>query len=132
VRTDLEAMAKRRKSQPPKPEPVTRPGPPPAELAELPPPPADPLEAAAYVHRALMITFFDAARDTKIGARERRKELRTIAAAASKSFPDARRWEAVQLIKSHQAALDRTKAARRGMATLEPLPEEPADADDGT
>lgn len=104
------------------------PAPPPKELAELGAAAADPLEAQSQIYRALVLSFMDAAKDEELSPRERRKEMRTIAAAAAKVFPDARRWEAVQLIKEHQDALEHAKV-RRG-AKLEPIPDPPElDAD---
>jgi membrane-bound lytic murein transglycosylase B len=103
------------------------PAPPPKGLLELGETPDDPLAAQALIHKALLISFFDAAKDPDLSARERRKEMRTIAASAAKVFPDARRWEATQMIKQHQAALDNAKA-RRG-AKLEPVPPKKVDAD---
>lgn len=135
-------MARGRKKSKPKPRAKPRakksaapaklkseiPAPPPKELAELGIAAEDPLEAQHQIYRALVISFMDAAKDDELSPRERRKEMRTIAAAAAKVFPDARRWEAVQLIRDHQDALEHAKV-RRG-AKLEPMPDPPeVDAD---
>ena len=104
-----------------KPKPVAdTPSAPPATLAEFTNAPTDPLEAQAQLHRMLVLTAYDAATDVNISPRERRKELRTITSAAAKLLPDARRWEAEQLIKADRAAIEQRASEKRG-AKLERL-----------
>ncbi len=93
---------------------------PPKALEDLEPPPTDSLEANAYAHRVMMLSLYDAARDATISAKDRRKELRTIASAAAKLTPTTKIWEAVKFIKADRAELD-AKKAERG-AKLEPRP----------
>jgi hypothetical protein len=98
-----------------------QPSAPPAEVAAIAAKvPTDPLEAMHAAHRLLLETMFDAARDPDITPAERRKELRTIAAAAVKLVPDSRRWESDQLIKEDRHILEKKAAERRG-AKLERL-----------
>lgn len=104
----------------PKPK-VEQPGPPPAALADFKTPPTDPLEANAELHRMLVISAYDAATDEGISPRERRKEIRTITASAAKLMPDARRWQAEQLIKEDRRELEKKASEKRG-AKLEPRP----------
>lgn len=99
----------------------------PRELAELGPPPADPLAANAWAHRATLLAMHNAVIDPKITERERRKEIRSLAAAAAKLMPDTRRWEAEQLIRSDREEIDRKEGDRHG-AKLEPLPPREGDA----
>jgi hypothetical protein len=113
---------------PPRPQIATRP-------AEKPEPPSkvlleladkmanakDTLEAATYLFHAVIASGAEALRDGQISAAARRKELRTIAAAADKLQPDARRFEAEQTIKRHRAELDSRRASKKG-ATMEPRP----------
>lgn len=101
--------------------PSETPSAPPAELAALGAPPDDALAAQAWAHRAVILTMYDAARDTQLPPRERRKELRVLAASAAKLMPNARRWEAEQLIKSDRADLEQRESTKHG-ARLEPRP----------
>jgi hypothetical protein len=103
-------------------EAAATPGAPPAELKELGPPPADdPLKMQAWLHQVLVVSAFDVARDEKLSPRERRKELRTIAASAAKLMPRARLLQAEQLILEDRAQLEKKAHERRG-AKLEALP----------
>lgn len=94
---------------------------PPTAIADMPPPPEDPLAAQAYAHHMLMMMLHNAATDTKISDRERRKEMRTIAASAAKLMPRARLHAAEQRVLRQVAELERKARDRRG-AKLEPLP----------
>lgn len=78
----------------------------------------DNLEMQALVHAALCASVADVMQDPTISAAERRRELRTISAAAAKSFPYRRLYEAEQLIKADAAKIDARMRERRG-ATLE-------------
>lgn len=91
---------------------------PPPELTALGSPPDDPLEAQAWLHRVMVLSAFDAARDTRISDRERRRELRTISSSAAKLLPHAKLWEAVKLIKADRAELDAKQRGRRGAAVV--------------
>jgi len=91
---------------------------PPPELTALGSPPDDPLEAQAWLHRVMILSAFDAARDTRISDRERRRELRTISSSAAKLLPHAKLWEAVKLIKADRAELDAKQRGRRGAAVV--------------
>lgn len=82
---------------------------------------SDTLEAATFLFHAVIASGAEALRDPSISAAARRKELRTIAAAADKLQPDARRFEAEQTIKRHQQNLEARKANRQG-AKLEKRP----------
>lgn len=95
-----------------------QPGPPPTALAEFTTPPSDPLKANAELHRMLVVSAYDAASDPELSPRERRKEIRTITASAARLLPDARRWEAEQMIKSDRADIEK-KASERRTAKLE-------------
>jgi len=95
--------------------------PPPAALVALGTPPDDPLAAQSWLHRAMVVSAHDAMNDGTISAKERRRELRTISAAAARLMPDARRWEAEQLILSNQRELEAKAKAKRG-AKLEAAP----------
>jgi hypothetical protein len=94
---------------------------PPAALVELGLPPADPLAAQEWLYRANILSAHDAMNDSTISAKERRRELRTISASASRLMPDARRWQAEQLILSNQKELEAKAKSKRG-AKLEPAP----------
>lgn len=118
---------------PPPPEPGTIPG---APTAKHPPPPelvaiadelakvTDPLQGNALAHKALLASMKDVLLDESLTPTARRKELRTIAAAAKELLPDSRRWEVDQLIKQDRAEVEAKARARRG-APLEPVPLEP-------
>jgi hypothetical protein len=99
-----------------------QPSAPPAALADFKTPPKDPLAAQAELHRMLVVSAYDAASDGKITAEQRRKEIRTITASAAKLFPDARRWEAEQVIKADRRELEKKASERRG-AKLVPRPQ---------
>lgn len=117
-------MTRARKKAPAKTSAVKQadaPSQPPLALREFKTPPSDPLQANAELHRMLVLSAYDAATDETITARERRKEIRTITAAAAKLMPDARRWEAEQLIKADRRELEQRSADKRG-AKLVPLP----------
>ena len=86
----------------------------PAALAEFKKPPTDPLQMQFEMYRMLVISAYEAATDTKITSATRRKEIRTITASAAKMFPDARRWEVEQLIKSDRAAIEKRASEKRG------------------
>lgn len=94
---------------------------PPKSLSDMPSPPADPLEAQAYAYRMLMESLHNAAKDPKISERERRKEMRTIAASAAKLLPRVRVYQAEQLILADRAELEK-KTHERQWARLEPEP----------
>ncbi len=108
------------------------PPPPPAPTREAPAPPppelvaiskriaasTDNLEQQSLVHSALCASIADVLADPNITAADRRRELRTISAAAAKSFPYKRLYEAEQLIKADRAELDNRRAQRAG-ATME-------------
>jgi len=94
---------------------------PPADLASLGPPPDDPLAGTAYAHRVMMISLYDAAKDDTISSRERRKELRTIAAAAAKLVPRSRVHKAEQIVLGNKAELE-IKAREQRTAKLEKRP----------
>lgn len=106
------------------------PGSPNAAAPPQPPPPelvaiskriaatSDNLEMQALVHAALCASIADVLADDKISAAERRRELRTISAAAAKSFPYRRLYEAEQLVKADAAALE-VRKRERSAAVLE-------------
>lgn len=102
-------------------EAAATPAPPPKELKDLGPPPEDPLQQQAYLYKVLVMSAYDVARDEKLSPRERRKELRTISAAAQKLMPRARLAEAEARVLGYQAEIDKKARERQG-AKLEPLP----------
>lgn len=106
---------------PPAPRSVAdTPAPPPSELTAIgAPPPGDSLAQNAWAHEVVIAAMHDAMVDPNISPRERRKELRTLAAAAARLQPDTRRWEAEQLIRRDRAELEQLESDRRG-AKLEP------------
>lgn len=75
------------------------------------------------MHKMLIASLHDAAVDPSISSTVRRKEMRTISAAAAKLMPRARLWEAEQLIKRDRKELEELKT-RRG-AKLEARPPRP-------
>jgi hypothetical protein len=91
----------------------------PPELVALGEPPSDPLEVQAYLLKALAISARECMTDERMTPSARRKELRTIAGAATKLVPKSRIFEAEQTIKSDRAALEQRK---RTGAKLEPVP----------
>ncbi len=97
---------------------------PPKTLAELGPPPADALEANKWAHVAMLFALHDVATDKEISARERRKEMRTIAAAIAKLTPTAEIQEGVEIVRRSREEIERKRA--RG-ATLEPRPKRKPD-----
>jgi hypothetical protein len=101
--------------------PSEQPSAPPPGLIELGDPPSDSLAAQAWLHRAMIVSAHDAMNDSTISASTRRRELRTIATAAEKLMPDARRYEAEQLIKRDAAEIEsRRKARARAAAERRP------------
>lgn len=116
---------------PPPPPPAPSPGstreppqPPPPELVAISEQIAkssDPLERQALVHAALCASIADVLADTKISAAERRRELRTISAAAAKSFPYRRLYEAERIVKRHERELEDRRRDKAG-AKLEDRP----------
>lgn len=116
--------------------PPPRPMPPSTSSATAPPsppPPAlvalagkieqstDPLERQTLAHAACLASMADVLADTTISAAERRRELRTIAAAAARLFPYARLYQAEQAVKQQRAELENRKRTRAG-AKLEKRP----------
>lgn len=93
----------------------------PKSLEQFTDPPTDPLEAQASLYRMLVLSAYDVAKDKFLTSANRRKELRTIIAAAAKLFPESRRWEVDQLIRSDREAIDKRASEKTG-ATLEPMP----------
>lgn len=91
---------------------------------ELGPPPADTLQQQAYLYKLLVLSAYDVARDKKLSPKERRKELRTTAAAAQKLMPRARLAEAEARVMGFQAEIEKKARDRHG-AKLEPLPAPP-------
>lgn len=101
--------------------PVDKPAPPPQSIVDLGAPPDDPLAAQAWLHKVLIASAADAAIDPDISAKERRKELRTISAAAAKLVPHSRLFEAEQMIKRDRAMLEAKTRTKQG-AKLRPIP----------
>jgi hypothetical protein len=124
--TPKPAPKRPRAPKPPPPPRVTVPAAPPKVLADFEPPPDDELAAEAYLHRSLMASYYDAMQDKNLSPRERRKEMRTIAAAAAKAMPRRRLYEAEQLAKRVAEGLEVKEKQKRG-AKLVPRP--PRDAD---
>lgn len=89
-------------------------------------PPEDPLAAEAWTHALMIAQLAHAAVDPELTPDQRRREVRTIAAAAAKLMPRRRLYEAEQLVKSNLRALTEAKA-RRG-AKLERRPRTGAEA----
>lgn len=120
---ELEAELEAAPPPPPPPprSPSEQPSPPPAALVQLGDPPKDPLAAQEWLHRAMILSAHDAMIDENISPATRRKELRTISAAAAKLLPHARLYQAEQLIKSDRDELERRRVQRAG-ATLERRP----------
>lgn len=116
----------------PPPAPPAAEAPPPdrasAELVALGEPPADPLAAQAWLHRAMVKATRDAILDPNLSAADRRKELRAFAKVAATLLPDARRFEAEELIKAKLMPAEMKRA--RG-PELEPIPDV-IEIDDGS
>lgn len=93
----------------------------PKSLEQFTEPPSDPLEAQASLYRMLVLSAYDVAKDKFLTSANRRKELRTIIAAAAKLFPESRRWEVDQLIRQDREAIDK-RASEKAGATLEQMP----------
>lgn len=100
---------------------VEMPSAPPESLAVLGAPPSDPLEANFWAHRVTLLAMHDAAIDHELSPRERRKEIRTLAASAAKLLPHARIWEALQELRAGRAEIERKASEKRG-AKLEARP----------
>ncbi len=83
----------------------------------------DPLQGNALAHRALLASMADILIDESLTPAQRRKELRTTAAAAKDLLPDARRAEVDRLIKEDRQILEAKSRQRKG-AKLEPVPDE--------
>lgn len=98
-----------------------KPAPPPKSIVDLGSPPEDPLAAQAWLHKVLIASAADAAIDPDISAKERRRELRTISAAAAKLVPDVRRYEAEQTVLRARKSLEAKVRAKQG-AKLRPIP----------
>jgi len=79
-----------------------------------PPPEGDPLAMQSWLHRMIIASAAWTATDTKISSKDRRRELRTIAAAAAKLLPHSRLYEAEQLIKRDRLELERRRRDRAG------------------
>jgi hypothetical protein len=97
------------------------PAPPPAGFSSMPPPPKDPLAVQQWVGQALAFAIDDTLRDPKLSPRERRKELRTNAAAYAKTVPDMRRWQAEQRAKKFRERLEE-RASKKGSPPLTTIP----------
>lgn len=106
---------------PPPLPPAAKPAPPPQTIAELGPPPADPLAANAWAHRMTLLTMHDAAIDPDLSPRERRKEIRTLAASAAKLIPQSRLFEAESIARGMKADVEAKASEKRG-AALVPRP----------
>ncbi len=100
---------------------ATKADPVPKSLEQFEQPPDDPLAAQASLYRMLVLSAYDVAKDKGLSSATRRKELRTIIAAAAKLFPESRRWEVEQLIRQDREAIDK-RASEKAGATLEPMP----------
>lgn len=98
-----------------------KPSKPPQTIVDLGAPPDDPLAAQAWLHKVLIMSAADAAIDPEISAATRRRELRTIAAAAAKLMPDTRRYEAEQTVLKARRALEAKVRAKQG-AKLRKVP----------
>ena len=83
-------------------------------LVALGEPPDDPSAAMEWLHRTLVVSAKDAISDTSISAATRRRELRTIAAAARAVYPDASRWKLAQLIQADRDEVEQKRRARAG------------------
>lgn len=120
---------------PPPVMPSERASPVPEWVATLGPVPEDPLAAQYWLYRANVMSAHGALKDDTISEATRRKELRTISASASRLMPDARRWEAEQLVKKHRAELEAKATAKAGAKLVDvdddpPDPAPPASTDD--
>lgn len=93
----------------------------PKSLEQFKDPPSDPLHAQAELYRMLVLSAYDAARDPDLSAEDRRKELRTITAAAAKLFPESRRWEVEKLIRQDREAIDK-RASEKAGGSIEIMP----------
>ena len=101
--------------------PSEQPSKPPQSILDLGAPPPDPLAAQAWLHKVLIASAADAAIDPDISPATRRKELRTISAAAAKLVPHSRLYEAEQLILNDRKQLE-AKVRSRVSAKLKPIP----------
>lgn len=109
---------------PPPPLPAQKPSAtgskPSARLVALGEPPDDPLDGVLWLHRMIVLSAHECAHDPDLTARERRKELRTIALVAERLVPKRRIREAEKKILDENAALE-AKRVTRG-AKLEARP----------
>jgi hypothetical protein len=109
------------------PEPIRQleePSEPPPTMVALGPPPLSERESQRWGHRLLMLQVHDTMLDNTISRATRRKEVRTILAAASRLYPDAARAEVASIIDEDRAQLAARQRAK-AKAKLEPRP--PAD-----
>lgn len=118
----------------PPPMPGEAPSPVPEWVDGLGPVPEDPLAAQYWLYRANVMSAHGALKDNTISEATRRKELRTISASASRLMPDARRWEAEQIVKKHRAELEAKATAKTGAKLVDlddaTTPAKPATDDD--
>lgn len=109
----------------PMPPPPTRsaesPSAPPESLVANGPPPDNAAAMQAWGYRALNLQAHEAMMDSSISQATRRKEVRTILAAAARLYPDAARYELAELIKRDERELGERKRARAA-AKLEARP----------
>lgn len=99
-----------------------QPSAPPESLVANGPPPASARGAQSWGFRALMLQAHEAMLDTTISQATRRKEVRTILAAASKLYPDAARAEVADTIEEDRRQLtDRKRAKAKAKLETRPL-----------
>jgi hypothetical protein len=101
--------------------PIDAPSQPSAGIKELGPPPESDAARASWLYRLLTTQAYEVAIDPNISEATRRKEVRVIAGAAAKHYPDAARFELAQKIDADKAELETRKRAKAA-AKLERLP----------
>lgn len=97
------------------------PAPPPSVFAGLPARPTDPLQVQQWIGLVIAASIEDTIRDEKLSPRERRRELRTNAAAFAKTVPDTRRWQAELAAKKHRERIE-ARSRTKGAPPIEPIP----------
>ncbi len=97
------------------------PCPPSRQMMDLGEPPEDPEKAMQWMFRAQTIALREAMVDPKLSARGRRREMRTIAAAASRLYPDSARARVADRIQKDRDELA-AKRRNRAAAALEQRP----------
>jgi hypothetical protein len=84
-------------------------------------PPSDALAAADWAYRVQITLMHDCIKDDTLTARERRRELRALGAAAATLFPKHEEFLIREEIRRDRAEIE-LRAKQKGGARLEPAP----------